>query len=123
VVRTLSLILISPLFLFFGIGTAYAVVFHCVLITTVWQIIWDEIGESDDESDRMLLQLEQECLDIYRRKVDRTRKYKAELHQSLAESEAEITNLISALGERTIVARVLTLTFSIFNIRNLGSGD
>lgn len=53
----------------------------------------------------MLLQLEQECLDIYRRKVDRTRKYKAELHQSLAESEAEITNLISALGERMIVAR------------------
>ncbi|XP_010031028.2 65-kDa microtubule-associated protein 5 [Eucalyptus grandis] len=69
------------------------------------QIIWDEIGESDDERDRMLLQLEQECLDIYRRKVDRTRKYKAELHQSLAESEAEITNLISALGERMIIAR------------------
>lgn len=68
----------------------------------------------------MLLQLEQECLDIYRRKVDKTRKYKADLHQSLAESEAEIANLISALGERTIVARVLSLKFSTFNTQSSG---
>ncbi|CAL5379816.1 unnamed protein product [Camellia sinensis] len=68
------------------------------------QEIWDEIGETDCERDRMLLQLEQECLDIYRRKVEKTRKYKADLHQSLAEAEAEITNLISALGQRTSVS-------------------
>lgn len=67
------------------------------------QEIWDEIGETDCERDRMLLQLEQECLDIYRRKVEKTRKYKADLHQSLAEAEAEITNLISALGQRTSI--------------------
>ncbi|KAI8026893.1 65-kDa microtubule-associated protein 5 [Camellia lanceoleosa] len=67
--------------------------------------IWDEIGETDCERDRMLLQLEQEleqeCLDIYRRKVEKTRKYKVDLHLSLAEAEAEISNLISALGQRT----------------------
>ncbi|KAI7981250.1 65-kDa microtubule-associated protein 1 [Camellia lanceoleosa] len=34
------------------------------------QEIWDEIGETDCERDRMLLQLEQECLDIYRRKYE-----------------------------------------------------
>ncbi|CAN0862658.1 65-kDa microtubule-associated protein 5 [Linum grandiflorum] len=49
--------------------------------------------------DRMLEQLEQECLDIYRRKVDLTRKHKAELAQSLAEEETEIADLVSALGE------------------------
>ncbi|KAM7511851.1 hypothetical protein LguiB_010726 [Lonicera macranthoides] len=69
------------------------------------QEIWDEIGESDSERDKMLLQLEQECLDIYRRKVEKTRKYKAELHQSLAEAEAEIANLISGLGERASFPR------------------
>ncbi|KAJ4836319.1 hypothetical protein Tsubulata_004559 [Turnera subulata] len=63
------------------------------------QIIWDEIGEGDSERDRMLLQLEQECLDIYRRKVDLTRKYKSELCRTLADSEAEINRLVSALGE------------------------
>ncbi|XP_073128206.1 65-kDa microtubule-associated protein 5 isoform X2 [Henckelia pumila] len=46
------------------------------------------------------LQLEQECLDIYRRKVERSRNYKADLLQSLAASEAEIAGLASALGEQ-----------------------
>ncbi|KGN51608.1 65-kDa microtubule-associated protein 5 [Cucumis sativus] len=63
------------------------------------QIIWDEIGECDSERDKMLLQLEQECLDIYRRKVEKTRKYKADLHQQLAEAETEIAGIASALGE------------------------
>ncbi|KAJ0102997.1 hypothetical protein Patl1_05731 [Pistacia atlantica] len=69
------------------------------------QIIWDEIGESDSERDKMLLELEQECLDIYRRKVERTRKYKADLHQTLAEAEAEIANLTVALGEHASFSR------------------
>lgn len=47
----------------------------------------------------MLLQLEQECLEIYRRKVENTRKHRASLHQSLAEAEVEISNIVSALGE------------------------
>ncbi|KAI9156212.1 hypothetical protein LWI28_002237 [Acer negundo] len=48
----------------------------------------------------MFLELEQECLDIYCRKVEKTRKYKADLLQSLAEAEAEIANFISASGEQ-----------------------
>lgn len=60
----------------------------------------------------MLLQLEQECLDIYRRKVERSRKYKAELYQSLAEFEAEIAQLTSALGERVSMPRVRLLLLS-----------
>ncbi|XP_010244424.1 PREDICTED: 65-kDa microtubule-associated protein 5-like [Nelumbo nucifera] len=64
------------------------------------QEIWDEIGESDSDRDRMLLQLEQECLDVYRRKVDKASKYKADLQQTLAEAEGEVASLISALGER-----------------------
>ncbi|KAK4774475.1 hypothetical protein SAY86_009410 [Trapa natans] len=54
----------------------------------------------------MLQQLEQECLDIYRRKVEKTRKHRAELHQVLVESKAEISNLISTLGERSSFAPV-----------------
>ncbi|KAG6618182.1 65-kDa microtubule-associated protein 5-like [Carya illinoinensis] len=69
------------------------------------QIIWDEIGESDSDRDKILLQLEQECLDIYRKKVENTRKYKADLRQSLAEAEAEITNIVSSLGEHASFSR------------------
>ncbi|KAJ7949408.1 65-kDa microtubule-associated protein 5-like [Quillaja saponaria] len=77
----------------------------CASLLHELQIIWDEIGEGDNDRDAMLLQLEQECLDIYRRKVEKTRKHKADLHQSLADAEAEVTNLISALGERTSFSR------------------
>ncbi|KAK4746956.1 hypothetical protein SAY87_025993 [Trapa incisa] len=76
----------------------------CSTLLHELQIIWDEIGESDSQRDKMLQQLEQECLDIYRRKVEETRKHKADLHQLLAESEAEIVNLISTLGERSSFA-------------------
>ncbi|CAA3013762.1 65-kDa microtubule-associated 5 [Olea europaea subsp. europaea] len=64
------------------------------------QEIWDEIGESDKERDEMLLHLEHECLDIYRRKVETSKRCKADLQLSLAEAKAEIAELASSLGER-----------------------
>jgi len=54
----------------------------------------------------MLLELEQECLHIYRRKVENTRKHKADLYQAIADAEAEIADLVSVLGERTSFSRV-----------------
>lgn len=59
----------------------------------------------------MFLQLEQECLDIYRRKVERSRKYRAELQQSLADYEAEIAQLASALGELVSLPQVCSQLF------------
>ncbi|XP_024534482.1 65-kDa microtubule-associated protein 1 [Selaginella moellendorffii] len=64
------------------------------------QTIWEEMGESDEERDRMLLQLEQECLDVYRRKVDQANCARARLHQLLADSESELASLLSLLGDR-----------------------
>ncbi|XAR67414.1 hypothetical protein NMG60_11002166 [Bertholletia excelsa] len=67
------------------------------------QQIWDEVGESDEERDKMLLQLEQECLDVYRRKVDQAAKSRAQLLQTLADAKVELSGLLSALGEKTNV--------------------
>ncbi|KAJ6799025.1 65-kDa microtubule-associated protein 1-like isoform X1 [Iris pallida] len=67
------------------------------------QLIWDEVGESDGERDKMLLQLEQECLDVYKKKVDQASKSRAQLLQTLADSKAEFVRLLSALGEKTYV--------------------
>ncbi|XP_028554635.1 65-kDa microtubule-associated protein 3-like, partial [Dendrobium catenatum] len=64
--------------------------------------IWDDIGESDVEKDVMLLQLEKECLDLYRRKVDQANRHRAQLRQTIADSEAEIATLCSAMGERPV---------------------
>ncbi|XVF02983.1 hypothetical protein REPUB_Repub04eG0221300 [Reevesia pubescens] len=47
----------------------------------------------------MLLELERECLEVYRRKVEETANSKARLHQSVAAKEAEVATLMAALGE------------------------
>lgn len=54
----------------------------------------------------MLLQLEQECLEVYRRKVDNASHNRARLHQILANAEGEFAALFSALGEPTLSLRV-----------------
>ncbi|MBA0819367.1 hypothetical protein Gohar_003721 [Gossypium harknessii] len=68
-------------------------------------MIWNEVGEDQSERDKVLLELEQECLEVYRRKVDRANMSRARLHQELAESEAEFTHLLLSLGERSLPGR------------------
>jgi hypothetical protein len=57
-----------------------------------------EISQDEMERDRMILQLE-DCLNVYRKKVDQTRKQKADLLQTLSVGEADIKKILSALGE------------------------
>jgi len=52
------------------------------------------------ERDRMILQLEEDCLNVYRKKVDQTTRQKADLLQALSVGEADIDKILSALGGR-----------------------
>ncbi|KAK9276656.1 hypothetical protein L1049_006192 [Liquidambar formosana] len=70
--------------------------------------IWNDIGESEAEKDRMLLDLERECLEVYRRKVEEAANAKARLHQTVAAKEAELATLMAALGELNIHSQVQT---------------
>ncbi|GMH18340.1 hypothetical protein Nepgr_020181 [Nepenthes gracilis] len=69
------------------------------------QIIWDEVGESETDRDKMLLQLEQECLELYRKKVDQANRCRAQLRQTIADSEAELASICSTMGERPLNSR------------------
>ncbi|GMI75492.1 PLEIADE, MICROTUBULE-ASSOCIATED PROTEIN 65-3 [Hibiscus trionum] len=69
------------------------------------QIIWDEVGETDSDRDKMLLELERECLEVYRRKVDQANRCRAQLRQTIADSEAELAAICSAMGERPVHIR------------------
>ncbi|KAL9245305.1 hypothetical protein vseg_018971 [Gypsophila vaccaria] len=62
--------------------------------------IWDEVGESESGRDKMLMEIEQECLEAYRRKVDQAYQCRAQLRQSIADAEAELALIFSSLGER-----------------------
>lgn len=69
-------------------------------------MIWDEVGQEENERERILEELEQECQEVYRRKVNCANMARIQLHQALAESEAEFTNLLLSLGERSFPGRV-----------------
>ncbi|KAK4403224.1 microtubule-associated protein 6 [Sesamum angolense] len=71
----------------------------CNALLKELQQMWTEIGETEADKDRMLLELEQECLEIYRRKVDEAANAKARLHQSIAAKEAEVAMLLAILGD------------------------
>ncbi|XP_065010317.1 65-kDa microtubule-associated protein 7-like [Musa acuminata AAA Group] len=68
--------------------------------------IWTEIGESEKEKDHMLVELEKECMQVYRRKVDEARSARARLHQSLVSKEAEVASLMALLGEQQLQLEV-----------------
>ncbi|XP_039000543.1 65-kDa microtubule-associated protein 1-like [Hibiscus syriacus] len=67
------------------------------------QEIWDEVGESDEETDKMLLQIEQECLDVYKRKVEQAATSRAQLLQVLSDAKLELSTLVFALGDKILV--------------------
>ncbi|GFZ15242.1 microtubule associated protein (MAP65/ASE1) family protein [Actinidia rufa] len=53
----------------------------------------------------MLLELEQECMEVYRRKVDQANRCRAQLRKAIADSEAELAAICSAMGERPVHIR------------------
>ncbi|XP_043721778.1 65-kDa microtubule-associated protein 6-like isoform X1 [Telopea speciosissima] len=72
------------------------------------QHIWNEVGETELEKDRVLLELERECLQVYRRKVDEASNARARLRQSVAVKEAELSALMAALGELALNTQTQT---------------
>lgn len=66
----------------------------------------------------MLLQLEQECLDVYKRKLDQAAKSRAHLLQILADSKAELSRFLFALGEpaHTDIVSVASTILLLFRL-------
>ncbi|CAI0437330.1 unnamed protein product [Linum tenue] len=75
----------------------------CGTLLQKLQEIWDEVGETDEERDKMLLQIDQECLDVYKKKVELAAKSRAQLLQALSDAKIELSTLLSSLGDKSSV--------------------
>ncbi|CAN8252904.1 unnamed protein product [Cochlearia groenlandica] len=75
----------------------------CGTLLQKLQEIWDEVGESDEERDKLLLQIEKECLHVYKRKVEQAAKSRAELLQTLSDANAELSSLTTSLGDKSFL--------------------
>ncbi|GMH15139.1 hypothetical protein Nepgr_016980 [Nepenthes gracilis] len=78
----------------------------CSAMLRELQKIWNEIGESETQKDHMLMELEKECVEVYRRKVDEAANAKARLQKTVAVKEAEPATLMAALGERDLHSQI-----------------
>jgi len=54
----------------------------------------------------MFLELEKECMRVYRQKVDSASAERAQLRQSLMAKEAELKALVASIGENTTQFKV-----------------
>ncbi|XP_057757870.1 65-kDa microtubule-associated protein 4-like [Arachis stenosperma] len=70
----------------------------CHLLLKELQKIWDDVGESDSQKDAMLLEIEQKCLELYKKKVDEAKAYRAQIQQEITDYEAEIAGICAAMG-------------------------
>lgn len=64
------------------------------------------MGESKEDKDRMLLELEKECLQVYRKKFEEVSRVRAQLHHEVATKEAELAALMASLGEHNLQSQV-----------------
>ncbi|KAJ9188438.1 hypothetical protein P3X46_003797 [Hevea brasiliensis] len=74
----------------------------CGLLLLELQKIWDEVGDNDVQRDKVLLEIEEECLEVYKRKVDEAGKCRSELQREIALVEAEIESICYALSEQPV---------------------
>ncbi|KAG2648233.1 hypothetical protein PVAP13_1NG041300 [Panicum virgatum] len=61
--------------------------------------MWDEIGEREEDRRGMLQALEEECLNVYRAKVEQVRQHRAQLKREIADSVAEVAAICATIGE------------------------
>ncbi|AQK68077.1 65-kDa microtubule-associated protein 3 [Zea mays] len=61
--------------------------------------MWDEIGEAEEDRRGALSALEEECLSLYRAKVEQVRQHRAQLKREISDSVAEVAAICATIGE------------------------
>ncbi|XP_010512415.1 PREDICTED: 65-kDa microtubule-associated protein 4 isoform X2 [Camelina sativa] len=74
----------------------------CGLLLRQLQEIWNEMGETEDEKDTALADIEKECLSVYKRKVEEASRCKANLLKEIALGRSEIAAIGSSMGGQEI---------------------
>ncbi|CAN8254088.1 unnamed protein product [Cochlearia groenlandica] len=74
----------------------------CGLLLRQLQEIWNEMGETDEEKDAALADIEKECLSVYKRKVEEASRCKANLLKEIAIGRSEIASIGSSIGGQEI---------------------
>lgn len=75
------------------------------MILFLRQIIWDEVGEIETEREKILIEIEDECKEVYNRKTEKAKEERIRLRQEIADSEARVIAICSVMEEPPILGR------------------
>ena len=79
------------------------------------QEMWDEIGEGEEDRRGMLQALEEECLNVYRAKVEQVRQHRAQLKREIADSVAEVAAICATIGEPPATVQTACSSLQVIN--------
>ncbi|KAF3568656.1 hypothetical protein DY000_02011494 [Brassica cretica] len=63
------------------------------------EIIWDEVGETKTEREKILNEIEDECRNIYIGKIEKVKEERSRLRQDIVDSEARVIAICSVMEE------------------------
>ncbi|BAA97189.1 unnamed protein product [Arabidopsis thaliana] len=69
------------------------------------EIIWKEVGETETEREKILIEIEEECREVYNRKIEKVKEEKIRIKQEIADSEARVIDICSVMEEPPILGR------------------
>lgn len=88
------------IFLLFNYLFLLVVYLFCFPFIIADQKIWDEVGEPDAERDTMVQDIEQECLEVYKSKIDEVKKCRAQMQHEIAMFQTEFADICYAMSEQ-----------------------
>lgn len=75
------------------------------LVLFLIQIIWDEVGETETEREKILIEIEDECRKVYGKKIEKVKEERIRIRQEIADSEARVIAICSVMEEPPILGR------------------
>ncbi|KAE8664950.1 65-kDa microtubule-associated protein 4 [Hibiscus syriacus] len=65
------------------------------------QKIRGEVGEADDEWDTTLFEVEQECLQVYMKRIEEAKECRTKLQRDITTAMAELSYIFTSMGEKS----------------------
>ncbi|CAH2043881.1 unnamed protein product [Thlaspi arvense] len=69
------------------------------------EIIWDEVGETETNREKILIEIEDACKEAYTRKIEYAKEERTRLKQEIADSESRVIAICSVMEEPPVLGR------------------
>ncbi|KAG2240032.1 hypothetical protein Bca4012_067652 [Brassica carinata] len=77
----------------------------CASLLQELEIIWDEVGETETEREKILNEIEDECRNIYISKIEKVKEERTRLRQDISDLEERVIAICSAMEEPSGLGR------------------